>query len=503
MTDVKPTFSVVIPAAGEATRLRPLTTSMSKAMVPVNGKPCIDFILDRILQEPHVGEIIIVDGRLDDIRNHVKRRYGDRVRFVKQGEMKGPHHAIRVGMSELKTFDQGVVVWLGDSIILDDHIPFGFDFLMTTEVVDQSPWCMWGGIGTKLFVNKPREPLPSGLALVGLYSFESAGDALHAFMTSEGPEISDALEEYERMGHMFIDNRQTDWHDIGDPRTYHETRAKLLNRKARVFNVFDYDSDLGILTKRPLDGSTADKIIAEKLWYAELTREQSMFVPRTFECSHGLAMSMASGVLLSDLLLYDDVPESTWQYIIRRVTGIIERHFHSERMSLERMSTFRRDCGLMWRDKSLSRIKKAEFHGPVADFLIQAAEELATSGKPVGAIHGDLHLGNILYDPQTDRITLIDPRGEFGGPGKAGDANYDWAKLAHDMYFGYYALVANTAPNPLSKKIFLDVAPRDDINKILKGGLLLIATAIPLHYEDPERQVRMRRLVIDNVDWLK
>jgi streptomycin 6-kinase len=124
--------------------------------------------------------------------------------------------------------------------------------------------------------------------------------------------------------------------------------------------------------------------------------------------------------------------------------------------------------------------------------------------RPVGAMHGDLHLGNVLYDPQTDRLTLLDPRGKFGwSPGKSGDALYDWAKLAHDMYFGYYALVANAAPNPISRKIFLEVAPKDDINIIIQGGLLLIATAIPLHYEDEARQERMRRLVIDNIHGLR
>lgn len=498
-------FSVIIPAAGSATRLRPLTTSMSKAMVPINGKPCIDFILDRVLREPNVGKIVIVDGALDDIRNHVGRRYGDRVTFVKQGELLGPRHAIEVGMNAVE-LDEHVVVWLGDAIILDEDVVFGLDFLMTIEAEDQSPWCVWGGQGTLQYVNKPKSTVPGARALVGLYSFSDAKAARIAFTFTHGYDISDALLAYERTGRLFHDLPAKEWYDIGEPRTYHETRAKLLNRKARAFNTFDYDADLGLLTKRPAtpDSAYVNTILSEKKWYEELTKEQSMFVPRTFPCEHGLSMTFSSGILLSDLLLYDDIPESTWSYIIRRLVNVVEKYFHSERMPLERMVRFNADAVIMWYEKTQSRLQGAGFESDVVEALMELARQMARAARPVGAIHGDLHLGNVLYDPQTDRLTLLDPRGRFGDTyGKSGDALYDWAKLAHDMYFGYYALVANATPNPLSKKIFLEVAPRDDINIITKGGLLLIATAIPLHYEDEARQERMRRLVIDNIDGLK
>ena len=505
MSLLRGSFSVVIPAAGSATRLRPLTTSMSKAMVPINGKPCIDFILDRVLKESNVGKIVIVDGPLDDIRNHVGRRYGDRVTFVKQGELLGPRHAIEVGMNAVP-LDEHVVVWLGDAIILDEDVVFGLDFLMTIEAEDQSPWCVWGGLGSRLYVNKPKSTVPGARALVGLYSFSSSVAAKNAFTLTTGYDISDALNAYERMGRLFHDLPAKEWYDIGEPRTYHETRAKLLNRKARAFNTFDYDADLGLLTKRPVnpDSAYVNTIIAERKWYEELTKEQSMFVPRTFPCDHGLSMTFSSGILLSDLLLYDDIPESTWSYIIRRLVNVVEKYFHSERMPLERMASFKADAAIMWIQKSRWRLNEADLDQSVVDTLMEFADQLADAARPVGAIHGDLHLGNVLYDPQTDRLTLLDPRGRFGDTyGKSGDALYDWAKLAHDMYFGYYALVANAAPNPLSRKIFLEVAPKDDINIITKGGLLLIATAIPLHYEDADRQERMRRLVIDNIDGLK
>jgi hypothetical protein len=113
-------------------------------------------------------------------------------------------------------------------------------------------------------------------------------------------------------------------------------------------------------------------------------------------------------------------------------------------------------------------------------------------------MHGDLHFGNVLYNQQTDQMKLIDPRGRYGNEiGTEGDNLYDWAKLAHDLYHGYNAMVADVKHNELVKRIFVQKLheynlPVDDI---INGGLVLLATCIPLHYDDTERQQRFLNYV--------
>lgn len=46
-----------------------------------------------------------------------------------------------------------------------------------------------------------------------------------------------------------------------------------------------------------------------------------------------------------------------------------------------------------------------------------------------GCIHGNLYLDNILFDEETDKLTVVDPDGRFGMPGHVGDINIDIAKL--------------------------------------------------------------------------
>lgn len=47
-------------AAGYATRLRPLTDSMAKPLLPVGGRPMADWILDQIRDVPEIGDVHVV-----------------------------------------------------------------------------------------------------------------------------------------------------------------------------------------------------------------------------------------------------------------------------------------------------------------------------------------------------------------------------------------------------------------------------------------------------------
>ena len=113
-------------------------------------------------------------------------------------------------------------------------------------------------------------------------------------------------------------------------------------------------------------------------------------------------------------------------------------------------------------------------------------------------MHGDLHFANILYNQQTDQIKVIDPRGNYSGHmGTNGDDIYDWAKLAHDLYHGYNSIVSNVAHNQYVKQLFVKKLEeyKLPVKEILDGGLLLLATCVPLHGDDPSRQNRKLKYV--------
>lgn len=496
-------INVIIPAAGEATRLKPLTSNCSKAMIRVHGKPTIEYIIDS-LKDYDVNEIVIVDGKFDDIRNWVNKQNNNNIKCIKQGSLNGPRDAIQTGISALSNSKLPLVVWLGDAIILEKNLPLGKDFLLTKEVENHFAWCMWDGND---YYNKPTETIQSSVALVGLYSF-SNGDYATASFDIDEYDISESLKKYESLlsGTATFESIKTDfWYDIGDIATYHRTSAELLSLKTRDFNVFEYDADLNVITKFPKskDVFAVKTIMNEKNWYESLDSQQKMFVPKIMDNDYGLSLSYESGTLLSDLFMHEDVSNSTIDYLIEKVVVSIKKYFHLK-PDLRFLSTFGDDAKLMWITKTQERMyRNYNLSKDVKLFYEGVANNCLDKVKPVRAMHGDLHFGNVIYNPYNDKITLIDPRGEYGKSiTVGGDHMYDLCKLSHDLYHGYNGLVMNKNYPEYVKNSFIKVIKKHypgEYNDIINGGALLIATCIPLHYDCKERQKRMEKYVSEYV----
>jgi len=493
-------INVVIPAAGEATRLRPLTTNCSKAMVRIHGKPAIEYIIDSIYKNcSDIGEIVIVDGKYDDIREWASKSiYSDDIRCVKQGSLNGPRDAIRVGIEELSNKDLPLVVWLGDAIILDEDLPLGTDFLLTKEVEDHFAWCMWDG---KNFFNKPAETVKDGVALVGLYSFKDGHAAYHSFSHTSEYDISFALEMYSKLTVKSFERVNTNkWYDIGDIASYHRTCAEFLTFKAREFNSFKYDPDLNVVTKIPnyTNDFAVKTVMNEKKWYGGLNSKQRMFVPKVLDDEYGLSLSYESGTLLSDLFIHEDISKSTIDYLIEKVILSIRNHFHKT-PSADFLGDFSTSVRKMWITKTSDRLEKTGLHDPQKQFYMDVAIKCMIKAQPVQAMHGDLHFGNVLYNPYNDSITLLDPRGEYGNHiGCSGDHLYDLCKLSHDLYHGYNSLFHNKPYPKYVRESFSKIIRKyypNEYGEIIDGGALLIATAIPLHYDSPNRQQQMKDYV--------
>lgn len=82
----KPTSAMVL-AAGLGTRMRPLTDTMPKPMVPVDGKPLLDHVLDRLAEADVATAVVNVHYLPDQIIEHVKGRTMPRVLISDERDM--------------------------------------------------------------------------------------------------------------------------------------------------------------------------------------------------------------------------------------------------------------------------------------------------------------------------------------------------------------------------------------------------------------------------------
>jgi glucose-1-phosphate thymidylyltransferase len=200
-------MKAVILAAGKATRLRPVTLTMPKALVPVANKTLIGYAID-VLKAAGFQDIGIVVNDLDSPIPQTLAEgasMGVNLSYIVQEEQKGLAHA--VGLCQDFVGTDPFCVFLGDNIFQDKMGPMFANFVASGaesavalgEVSDPSRF----GIaelhpdGTiQRVVEKPKEP-KSNLAIAGVYLFRaSIFDAIRRIKPSwrNELEITDAIQ---------------------------------------------------------------------------------------------------------------------------------------------------------------------------------------------------------------------------------------------------------------------------------------------------------------------
>lgn len=203
-------MKALVLAGGAGTRLRPITHTSAKQLVPVGNKPILDFGLEAI-RDAGVDDVgIIVGDTGEEIREYVGdgARYGISVTYVHQAEPLGLAHAVLTAADAgYLGPDDDFVMYLGDNLIAGGISDFVRQFeahrpdaqILLARVRDPERFGVAelddGGNVTRL-IEKPSEP-KTDLALVGVYLFSGRVlDAARAITPSARGEleITDAVQ---------------------------------------------------------------------------------------------------------------------------------------------------------------------------------------------------------------------------------------------------------------------------------------------------------------------
>jgi len=174
-------MKALILSGGHGTRLRPLTYSQQKQLIPVANKPVLFYAIEDVI-EAGIRDIGIIvgpnKGQVMETVNSVD--WDAEIEFVYQGEPKGLAHAILVAEEFLD--DEEFVMYLGDNILRDGIVTHAQRFrdlnpdslILLTEVEEPQHF----GVAeldengrVKKLIEKPKVP-PSNYALVGVYFFK-------------------------------------------------------------------------------------------------------------------------------------------------------------------------------------------------------------------------------------------------------------------------------------------------------------------------------------------
>jgi glucose-1-phosphate thymidylyltransferase len=196
----------LILSGGRGTRLRPITYTSAKQLVPVANKPILFFGLEA-LAASGVKEIgIVVGDTHQEIRDAVGdgARWGVRVTYIPQPAPLGLAHAVLTAEAFLR--GQPFVMYLGDNLIREPLAPLVARFqteapaaqILLARVPNPQEFgvAVLEGERVVRLVEKPATP-PSDLALVGVYMFDDhVFDAARAIRPSGRGEleITDAIQ---------------------------------------------------------------------------------------------------------------------------------------------------------------------------------------------------------------------------------------------------------------------------------------------------------------------
>jgi glucose-1-phosphate thymidylyltransferase len=232
-------MKVLIPLAGQGTRLLPYTENRQKALLPVCDKPVLDQVLHPFL-EAGIRDISLVIGHLGDQIKDYMTKYSDlRIRYITQPQQRGLGEAVFLG---LENESEPMVIILSDTILEMDFGGFIHEegnLLGVMEVDDPRRFGVVETEGRQILsmVEKPVKPI-SNLAISGIYRIEQPSklrESLKSMMTSaiktKGEfQLTDALNHMLEVGDEFRTFPIDRWLDCGTKESLLATNCYLLQK---------------------------------------------------------------------------------------------------------------------------------------------------------------------------------------------------------------------------------------------------------------------------------
>ncbi len=213
----------LILSGGKGTRLRPLTYTQAKQLVPVANKPVLFYGIEA-LKAAGIDEIGIIVG---DTKEEIKQttgngaRWGINIRYIEQEAPLGLAHAVKISEDFLK--EEPFVMYLGDNILKSGITSLVEEFkekkpnalILLTEVPNPQMFGVAELEGERVvrLVEKPKNPA-SNLALVGVYMFDfHIFEAVKAIKPSwrNELEITDAIQYLVEHGYEVQPHLVTGW----------------------------------------------------------------------------------------------------------------------------------------------------------------------------------------------------------------------------------------------------------------------------------------------------
>ena len=246
----------IILHGGHGTRLRPLTHTGPKQLLPIANKPMSQYCLESI-RSAGITDVVIILGGIGSnrVREYYKdgHDFGVKITYIEQDLPRGIAHAIRL-CKEFVGNDK-FLVFLGDNIIQKEITEFAREFessdasasILLCEVDNPSRFGIADVKDEKIIkiMEKPKNP-PTNLAVTGIYFLTpeifDVIDNLKPSWRNE-LEITDSLQVLLEKNRKITYHKITDyWKDTGTPEDIIHANGEILDKIKPSFSGTKDDS---------------------------------------------------------------------------------------------------------------------------------------------------------------------------------------------------------------------------------------------------------------------
>jgi UDP-N-acetylglucosamine diphosphorylase / glucose-1-phosphate thymidylyltransferase / UDP-N-acetylgalactosamine diphosphorylase / glucosamine-1-phosphate N-acetyltransferase / galactosamine-1-phosphate N-acetyltransferase len=201
-------MQAVILAAGEGKRVRPLTRSRPKAMIPVANHPIIEYVIDALVKNG-IREIIVVVGYRKEQVTRFLNQLDIPIEVVVQNKQLGTAHALQCAESRIR----GDFLLLPGDNYIDPHSIARIKDMPNAMLVKEHPNPSNFGVvllkeGFVTHIVEKPEHAPSFMVSTGIYSLKK-----EIFSYIQGNDLTDAIASMIDDGHQVQGIPADDWQD--------------------------------------------------------------------------------------------------------------------------------------------------------------------------------------------------------------------------------------------------------------------------------------------------
>lgn len=264
-------MKAIILSGGKGTRLRPLTYTGAKQLVPVANKPILWYGIEDLVSAGIVDIGIIISpetGAEVQAKTGNGERFGANISYILQEQPAGLAHAVKVAQPFLG--DSPFVMYLGDNLVQTDLTVFLDEFkvkqldalILLCPVNNPSAFGVAkvdeNGRVLQL-VEKPKVP-PSNLALVGIYLFNTS---VHEAIAKIEPSARGELEITDAIQQLINQNKKVEaqqiqgwWLDTGKKDDLLEANRVILDTCLVAANHGDVDEQSQVIGRVEIGKNT-------------------------------------------------------------------------------------------------------------------------------------------------------------------------------------------------------------------------------------------------------